>query len=128
VHIFCQPESTNLLLKVHVLIGRTERNRGNGGNHARHGNHGHVTIILACRSRCVTLDAINHPVIQSEVASDRFEAVSPRVVRLDTLVCYDRANKVDNALVAAFRKQGAIVGGLNESQQTQIYEMPMHGH
>jgi hypothetical protein len=74
-------------------------------------------LALSRRSRRMALDAINHPMIETKVASDRFEAMPPCVVRSDTLVCYDRSNKIDNAFVAAFRKQRAIVGGFNEAQQ-----------
>ncbi len=116
------------VLQPHALIGRADRNPGNSGNRAGHGDYGYVTIIFAGRSRRVALDAINHPMIQTKVASDRFEALPPCVVRLNTLVCYDGSDKIDNALVAAFRKQRAIVGGFNEAQQAQIAQVPMHGH
>jgi hypothetical protein len=73
----------------------------------------------------VALNGINDSWIKSKVAADRLQAVSPCVVGLDTFVGYDRPNKIKNALVAALRKQRALIRVLDETQKAQFDQMRM---
>jgi hypothetical protein len=48
-------------------------------------------------------------VIESRISADRFEAVPPRVVRLNTLVSYYRPNEFKNSLITALCEQRTTV-------------------
>ena len=90
-----------------------------------HRDHRNIAIVLARRSRCVTLYGVNDSWIEPKVAGDRLESVPPCVVRLNALIGHDRPDKIQNPLVAAFRKQRTIARVCNKTQQAEFDQMRM---
>ena len=73
----------------------------------------------------MTLYGVNDSWIEPKVAGDRLESVPPCVVRLNALIGHDRPDKIQNPLVAAFRKQRTIARVCNKTQQAEFDQMRM---